>query len=180
MGKKATSQKTPAHHRKRRTREHVIADLSVHHVEGIILRAGFTAQRTVVDYGFDLWMETFDEEGGIESDYIRLQVKASDKLREYELAQKGVFSFQISASDYDYWKGSLLPVLFILYDAKLGEAYWMEIHDFAQSQSEPIKGQSVQMHAPRHQIFGVQTLYLMRERKLEILHQSRKTKHAES
>jgi hypothetical protein len=149
-------------------------------VEGIILRAGFTAQRTVVDYGFDLWMETFDEEGGIESDYIRLQVKASDRMRQYELAQEGVFSFQISAKDYDYWKGSLLPVLCILFDADLGEAYWMETHDFALAQPEPSKGQSVRLHVPRHQIFGIQTLFLMRERKQEILHQSRKTKNEKS
>jgi len=37
--------------RKRRMREHVIADLSVHHVEGLVLKCGFTVQRIVADYG---------------------------------------------------------------------------------------------------------------------------------
>jgi hypothetical protein len=47
--------------RKRRTREHVIADLSVHHVEGLALKCGYTVQRTIADYGYDLRLETFSE-----------------------------------------------------------------------------------------------------------------------
>ena len=40
--------------RKQRTRQHVIADLSVHHVERFILEEGHTAQRLSSDYGYDL------------------------------------------------------------------------------------------------------------------------------
>lgn len=36
--------------RKQRSRQHVIADLSVHHVEGFILKEGHTAQRLGSDY----------------------------------------------------------------------------------------------------------------------------------
>ena len=39
--------------RKRRTREHVIADLSVNHLERVVLRAGHTVERFRHDYGFD-------------------------------------------------------------------------------------------------------------------------------
>ena len=46
--------------RKRRTREHIIADLSVNHVERAILRAGHTTQRVLQDYGFDLYLTTYD------------------------------------------------------------------------------------------------------------------------
>jgi hypothetical protein len=49
--------------RKRRTRQHVIADLSIHHVEGFILEEGHTAQRLGSDYGYDLILWTFDEQG---------------------------------------------------------------------------------------------------------------------
>ena len=49
--------------RKQRTRQHVIADLSVHYVEGFILEEGHTAQRLSPDYSYDLVMRTFDEEG---------------------------------------------------------------------------------------------------------------------
>ena len=37
--------------RKRRTREHVIADLAVNHVERQALLCGFTIERVVHDYG---------------------------------------------------------------------------------------------------------------------------------
>jgi hypothetical protein len=40
--------------RKRRTRAHIIADLSVHRVEGFVLRCGWTVERTRFDYGIDL------------------------------------------------------------------------------------------------------------------------------
>jgi hypothetical protein len=40
--------------RKRRTREHIIADLSVNHVERLILRCGWVARRMNPDYGIDL------------------------------------------------------------------------------------------------------------------------------
>src|SRR5438105_586468 len=38
--------------RKRRTREHVIADLSVNHVERFVLRCGWTTERTRHDYAW--------------------------------------------------------------------------------------------------------------------------------
>src|SRR5947208_4975170 len=86
--------------RKRRTREHIIADLSVHHVEGLALRCGYTVQRIVADYGYDLWLATYNEAGEAEADYNLLQLKASDSLRQYELAEEDVFSFPVSAKDY--------------------------------------------------------------------------------
>jgi hypothetical protein len=67
--------------RKRRTREHIIADLAVHHVEGPILRCGFSAERILHDYGLDLYMTTYDPDGEAESDWVLFQVKATDHLR---------------------------------------------------------------------------------------------------
>ena len=37
--------------RKRRTREHIIADLSVNHMERFALRCGFVLNRFYFDYG---------------------------------------------------------------------------------------------------------------------------------
>jgi hypothetical protein len=52
--------------RKRRTREHVIAALSANHVERFIVQCGFAFEVTRSDYGYDLAMKTFDDEGYIE------------------------------------------------------------------------------------------------------------------
>jgi hypothetical protein len=52
--------------RKRRTRQHVIADQSVNYVERFIIDEGHTAQRLQHDYGYDLELTTFDEQGYVE------------------------------------------------------------------------------------------------------------------
>ena len=67
--------------RKRRTREHVIADLSVHHVEGFVLRCGWTTERSSHDYGIDLYMETYNADGEVENGRVTFQLKATDSLK---------------------------------------------------------------------------------------------------
>lgn len=67
--------------RKRRTRAHVIADLSVNHVERSILRRGWIVQRIVPDYGLDLYMRTFDAHGALENGGVWFQLKATDALK---------------------------------------------------------------------------------------------------
>ena len=57
--------------RKQRTRQHVIADLSVNHVERLILEAGHTAVRLSSDYSYDLIMTTFGE-GGYTGEELKL------------------------------------------------------------------------------------------------------------
>jgi hypothetical protein len=67
--------------RKRRTREHIIADLSVNHVERQVLLCGFTCQRIAQDYGIDLEVTTFTRSGYVEEGKILLQLKAAARLR---------------------------------------------------------------------------------------------------
>ena len=59
--------------RKRRTREHVIADLSANYVERYVLRCGFTVERTVHDYGIDLILSTYSASGEIENGQVYIQ-----------------------------------------------------------------------------------------------------------
>ena len=66
---------------KRRTREHVIADLSVNHVEHQVLLCGWTAERRIHDYGLDLTVWTYDADGFIEAGEIYVQLKATDHLK---------------------------------------------------------------------------------------------------
>src|SRR5437762_1488124 len=63
--------------RKQRTRQHVIADQSVNHVKRFIIDEGHTAQELERDYGYDLLLFTYDEQGYVEPDFVRLQLKAA-------------------------------------------------------------------------------------------------------
>src|SRR6266508_3041226 len=105
--------------RKQRTRQHVIADLSVHHVEAFILEEGHTAQRKEHDYGYDLLVFTYDEEGFIEPGLVYIQVKAAELLQQVGAA----YAFDLDIRDFHLWKQEKTPVILILFDASRRRAY---------------------------------------------------------
>jgi hypothetical protein len=65
---------------KRRTREHIIAELSVNHVERFVLRCGYSTQRIQADYGVDLLIYTYNSNGFVELGSIPVQLTATDHL----------------------------------------------------------------------------------------------------
>ena len=93
--------------RKQRTRQHVIADLSVHHVERFILEEGHTAQRLSSDYGYDLHMCTFDEQGYAEPGAVYFQLKAKEHLQESGTN----YVFDLDIRDYHLWVREKMPVI---------------------------------------------------------------------
>jgi hypothetical protein len=166
---KPVASKSGAPPGKQRTREHMIAALSVNHVERLVLKCGWVVQRSNPDYGYDLRLETFDEKGYLEAEHVPLQLKATDKIAEFELAKEEVFSFPLSLKDYRLWREEVMPVFLVLYDSLLEEAYWLHIQDYAQTQKPKAEGDTIRVHVPRKQILGVQTIRMMRERKQAIL-----------
>jgi Domain of unknown function (DUF4365) len=108
---------------KKRTREHVIADLSVVHVQYFIANAGFSSEATSKDYGYDLSVNTFDREGLLEPLSILIQFKASEKLN---LHPDGTsYWFDLDIRDYNLWIKEWNPVFLILYEASSMRAYWL-------------------------------------------------------
>src|SRR4051812_40175764 len=107
--------------RKKRTRAHVIADLSVNHVERFILDAGHTVQRMEKDYGYDLLLTTFDEQGYVEPYFVPMQLKAAESL----LAIGSDYVFDLDYRDVNLWIREREPVILILYDATRRRAYWV-------------------------------------------------------
>jgi hypothetical protein len=114
--------------RKRRTREHIIVDLSVNYVERTALRCGFVVQRSVHDYGIDLEMTTFSRQGEVEEGKVFMQLKASDRLR--LRPGQAAFSFRVERSDLVLWLAQPLPVILIVYDARKEAAYWLYVQSY--------------------------------------------------
>ena len=112
--------------RKRRTREHVIADLSVHHVEGFILLKGHTPCRLTPDYGYDLVLFTHDEQGYLEPGSAYIQLKAAETLR----AAGPDYVFDLDIRDYNLWMLEEVPVILILFDASRSRAYWVCVQNY--------------------------------------------------
>jgi Domain of unknown function (DUF4365) len=151
---------------KRRTRQHVIADISVHHVEGFILKEGHTVQRLGSDYGFDLILFTFDAEGYAEPGLIYFQCKAMDQLD--ESASDVVYDVDIR--DYNLWLLERSPVILILYDASRRRAFWLAFQRYFREDAarQPKKGaKTVRVRVPQRQAVNRRAIGRMRDLKWE-------------
>ncbi|MBC7808558.1 MAG: DUF4365 domain-containing protein [Akkermansiaceae bacterium] len=108
---------------KQRTREHVIADLSVNYAERQFLLAGCTIDRVVADYGYDMIVRTFDDAGHLELAYVAVQMKASD-APDYS-QNSGFVTVRVDERDEWAWRNDPFPVALIFYDAAKDVAYYV-------------------------------------------------------
>lgn len=156
--------------RKQRTRQHVIADLSVHHVERFILEAGHTAQRLGSDYGYDLLVSTFDDQGYVEPGSIYLQLKAMETLN----AGQTDYLYDLDIRDYNLWIRERMPVVLILFDASRRRAYWLAIQRYfgEDDARRPKKGaKTIRIRVPRRQALNGRAIAKMRQLKWAVIQQ---------
>ena len=126
------AQRRPA--RKRRTRQHVIGDLSRNHVERYVLLCGCTAERVEHDYGFDLVLFTYDERGEIENGHVFIQLKATESLR--LLGDQDTIAISVDRRDLALWLSEPMPVILIVYEARDDRAYWLYVQAYFESRPE--------------------------------------------
>ncbi len=111
--------------KKRRTREHVLADLSVNHVERFIFQCGFSCERVEHDYGTDLLMFTFDANGEIENGHVQIQVKATEHPRYHD--DTPTIACPVEMAHLWSWAGEPCPVILVRYDATADQGYWLYV-----------------------------------------------------
>lgn len=156
--------------RKRRSWQHKIADLSVHHVERFILEAGHTTQRLGSDYGYDLIMNTFDENGYVEPGSVYFQFKAAGLLKKSRTG----FVQDLDIRDYNLWVMEKMPVVLILYDASRGRAYWLAVQEYftADPSRRPIRGaKHIRIHVPANHLVNRRAIAKMRALKWAAIRQ---------
>jgi hypothetical protein len=158
--------------RKRRTREHIIADQSVNHLERFIIVEGHTTQRVDKDYGYDLFLITFDERGYAEPGLVWLQLKAAETLR----LVRANYVFDVDIRDYNLWRLEELPVFLILFDAGRRRGYWLDIQRYFEENParRPKKSaKMVRVRVPARQVVTRRAIAKMRARKEELLRQAK-------
>ncbi len=141
------------HRRKRRTREHVIADLSANHVERFVLRAGHTVERSVYGYGIDLRMTTYNASGEVEGGMVLMQLKVIDSLAILKGQQS--IAYRLKVADVRRWLEEPDPVILVVYDAQSDVAYWLYVQaHFEQLPSFDLAraGTTVTVRIPRENI----------------------------
>jgi hypothetical protein len=157
--------------KKKRPRQHIIADLSVNHVERYVLLCGYSAERIEHDYGVDLVIFTYDANGEIENGQIYVQLKATDHLS--RLADSTI-SFPLKRSDLELWLQEPMPWILIVYDAQADLAYWLYIQAFFEAQIEfdlSRVGDIVTVHLPASNIVDQEAIRQFARYKENILTQ---------
>jgi hypothetical protein len=134
---------------KRRTREHVIADLSVNHVERFILRCGYSILRNhTSDYGIDLLKYTYGPSGDVEPGEVKFQIKATDRL---QVLKDHSISVTVATADLFVWAREEVPVVLVVYDAANDCGYWLDVREWARSRMstpEDWRAKTVQVRIP--------------------------------
>ncbi len=162
--------------RKRRTRAHIIADLGVHHVEGPILRCGFTVERILHDYGLDLYMTTYDSNGEVESDWVLFQVKATDYLK--RTADGGTVLFPVERIDLNRWIAETYPVILVVYDARADVGYWLYVQaHFADRRIRAGTSATVTAHIPAANVLDEAAIRRFAAAKAAIQKQTKEVRH---
>jgi hypothetical protein len=158
--------------KKKRPREHIIADLSVNHVERWVFLCGYSVERIEHDYGFDLIIFTYNVNSEIENGQIYLQLKATDSLK--TLADQETIAFILARSDLELWLFEPMPCILIVYDAQLDIAYWL----YLQAYFENLPGfdfsnigESVTVHLPKTNILNQEAVKKFAQYRNDILKQ---------
>jgi hypothetical protein len=120
---------------KMRTRAHVLADLSINHVERQVLLCGFSVDRVQHDYGYDLTMATYNDKGEFEPGNVYIQVKATDQM--LRLADGKTIAWRVSRRDLKLWLAETYPVILVVYDGQADKAYWIDIQAYVSGRRIP-------------------------------------------
>lgn len=158
--------------RKRRTREHVLADLSLNHLERFILEEGHTAQRTGSDYGYDLVMLTHDADGYAEPGLVYFQLKAAETLD----VSASDYVYDVDVRDYNLWVREESPVILVLFDATRRRAFWLPVQKYFRDDTarRPKRGaRSVRVRLPRRQVVNRRAIAALRDLKGQVLNRER-------
>ncbi len=164
--------------RKQRTRRHVIASMSLHHVAYTIAKCGYTLEATQSDYGYDALLFTYSDSGEVENGNIFVQLKATDHISKYR--KRKSFSFSVGKKDVDLWQDEPFPVYLILFDASAEAAYWLYFQKYLQIngvRASGIKGNSISIEMDAAQIVDENSVHGWRADKSEVLAQIGSMKH---
>ena len=149
--------------RKQRTRQHCIEDFGMNHIEFQILLAGCTLERYRYDYGYDAFINTYNEIGESENGRIEIQLKSTDHLK-YSVAKKAIL-FDLNQRDLELWLNSNRTFIFIVYDAAKKIAYWVDLEDYFKINRAKLEkiNKFVRIYIPDKNVFTDETVQKFRK-----------------
>jgi hypothetical protein len=160
--------------RKKRTREHILEDLSENHLERKVLLKGHLLRRPKHDYGVDVTMFHFSDNGEIENGEVRFQLKATEELK--TIKQNSQISFPIKTSDLHHWHWETYPFILVVFDAGVDEAYWLHVQEYVELHPEAVTPdqKTVNVHIPKSNKLTFKSIEDFRQKSLQIVNKLRK------
>lgn len=135
--------------RVQRPRSHEIADQAEKAVALALPRA-WTTERLGKDYGEDLLTRIF--EAGEATPYrFLIQVKGTERIDKYS-SSAGALVYRVERHKVEQWAIFPEPVLFALWDAVAGRAFWVFVQEFCASEcgrrALASRGKTIGIHIP--------------------------------
>jgi hypothetical protein len=162
----------PEYSRKKRTRSHVIAELSENHVQYFALQCGFSVEHIENDYGYDLELYSYNIDGEIENGLAYLQLKSTDHIERYE--REWGFSYTVETAHLKTWLNEPMPVILVLFDVEKEIAYWVYIQAYFEQKGislDAIKQETFTIHLDKKNILNTKAIMKWKEYKDNVLSQ---------
>lgn len=120
--------------RKRRPRQHVIAEMGINFLERQVLRRGHQLKRVPEpEYGTDALMVHFSPESReIENGWVEFQVKATDKPKFVDRGTSVACTVEMARVRCWYWEVAH-PFILVLYDAPKHRAIWIDVQAYIEA-----------------------------------------------
>ncbi len=158
--------------KKRRTRHHIIAELSENHIEYFVLLCGFSIERIEKDYGYDLEIYSYNDDGEIENGLVYLQLKSTDHMERYD--RVGYFSYSVEKAHLETWLYEPMPVILVLFDVEKEMAYWVYIQAYFEEKGislDNIKQETFTIHFDKKNIVNTKAIMKWKKYKDDVLAQ---------
>jgi hypothetical protein len=151
--------------KKLRTRQHIIEDLGLNHIERQILLAGNIFRRHGDhDYGYDGVIETFNQQGETENLSFKIQLKSTDVIQ--FSSQNNGFIIDLSKRDLELWLTDKYPVLLILYDAQAEVAYFADLQTYFEENRLLLKNvrKFVRIFLQPQAVFNIKAIHVLQKK----------------
>ncbi len=145
--------------KKRRTKDHVLADLSANHVERAVLECGWVFEPFRRDYSIDGHIRTFSLRGEVERGLIYVQIKARHRAN---WSKGGTIAVDVDPRDLRLWLQMEDPVLLVCFDGASARCWFVHVQSTMRA-SVPIRARSVRIHIPRPSVLDRDALLLLRQ-----------------
>ena len=155
--------------RKRRTREHVIADLSYNFLERKVLLRGHWLDAPRNDYGVDAIMFHHGPNGNVENGEVRFQLKATEQI--HLLVEGEHIAQRVATRDLRYWYFETYPVIIVVFDAPRNRAFWLHVQSYLEKRPAILESEAdrVTLHVPFRNKLTLRTIDSFRELSLRIV-----------